>query len=97
MDHLEKLGFEFTKNLDQLLMKNEMNFTSNEFFQKGMHVMKKHKLLKKASQVLPKYFLTHRENRNRLMLNALNVHKKGYSLKDVNRALGIEEPIKKED
>ena len=30
-----------------------------------------------AQQVSPKYFLVHKENRNRLMLNHLNVHKKG--------------------
>ena len=31
-----------------------------------------------AQQVSPKYFLVHKENRNRLMLNHLNVHKKGW-------------------
>ena len=30
-----------------------------------------------AQQVSPKYFLVHKENRNKLMLNHLNVHKKG--------------------
>ena len=72
---MERLSADFIAEFSYLVQ-NEMKMTSNEFFQKGMQCMEKHKLLKKASQVLAKYFLTHRENRNRLMLNALNVHKK---------------------
>ena len=60
------------------LMKKEMSMTANEFFQNGMDIMAKHKLLKSVKKVRPKYFLTHKENRNRLMLNHLNVHKKGF-------------------
>ena len=44
---------------------------------KGLAILKKHKLLKHAQQVPPTLFLVHKENRNRLMLNHLNVHKKG--------------------
>ena len=72
---MERLSADFIAEFSYLVQ-NEMKMTSNEFFQKGMQCMEKHKLLKKASQGLAKYFLTHRENRNRLMLNALNVHKK---------------------
>ena len=50
----------------------------NEFFQKGMEIMGQHKLLRRVRNVLPKFFLTHKENRNRLMLRPLNVHNKGY-------------------
>ena len=52
------------------LMENEMKMTSNEFYQKGMKILATYKLLKVVRQVLPKFFLTHKENRNRLMLNA---------------------------
>ena len=58
-------------------MKMEHQVTPNEFLQQGIDILKKHKLLKHAKQVSPKYFLVHKENRNRLMLNHLNVHKKG--------------------
>ena len=58
-------------------MKMEHQVTPNEFLQQGFDILKKHKLLKHAKQVSPKYFLVHKENRNRLMLNHLNVHKKG--------------------
>ena len=58
-------------------MKMEHQVTPNEFLQQGIDILKKHKLLKHAQQVSPKYFLVHKENRNRLMLNHLNVHKKG--------------------
>ena len=51
--------------------------TPNEFLQQGLDILKKHKLLRHAHQVPPRFFLVHKENRNRLMLNHLNVHKKG--------------------
>ena len=58
-------------------MKKELKMPPNEFYQEGMALLKKHKLLVVAIKVLPKYLLTHKENRNRLMLNALQVHYKG--------------------
>ena len=59
------------------LMKQEMSISANEFYQKGMALLKEHKLLRYVVKQLPKFFLTHKENRNRLMLNARNVHVKG--------------------
>ena len=40
--------------------------------------MQKHKLLMEATQVFTQYLLTHKDNRNRLMLNGRNVHNKSY-------------------
>ena len=62
----------FTKRMEQ-----EMIISANEFYQNGMTILKEHKLLRYALKQLPKFFLTHKENRNRLMLNARNVHVKG--------------------
>jgi hypothetical protein len=59
------------------LMANELKMTSNECLKSGMDILSKHKLLKKVKKVHPKFFLTHKENRNRLMLNGKNCHKKG--------------------
>ena len=58
-------------------MKMEHQVTPNEFLQKGLDILTKHRLLRHVHQAPPKYFLVHKENRNRLMLNHLNVHKKG--------------------
>ena len=58
-------------------MSKELKMPPNEFYQFGMALMKKHKLLVIVPKVHPKYLLTHKENRNRLMLNALQVHHKG--------------------
>ena len=58
-------------------MEKELSMTANEFYLEGMAIMKKHSLLKVVQDVHPKYFLTHIENRDRLMLNAKNVHNKG--------------------
>ena len=63
---------DFTKFMEQ-----EMSISANEFYQKGMAILKEHKLLRYVVKQLPKFFLTHKENRNRLMLNARNVHVKG--------------------
>ena len=54
-----------------------MSISANEFYQKGMAILKEHKLLRSVKKQLCKFFLTHKENRNRLMLNARNVHVKG--------------------
>ena len=51
--------------------------TANEFYLEGMAIMKKHSLVKVERDVHPKYFLTHIENRDKLMLNAKQVHNKG--------------------
>ena len=58
-------------------MQKELSMTLNEFYKEGMNIMRKHSLLKREDNVQPKYFLTHMENRDKLMLNAKNVHKKG--------------------
>ena len=59
------------------LVNQEMSISANEFYQKGMAILKEHKLLGYVVNQLPKFFLIHKENRNRLMLNARNVHVKG--------------------
>ena len=63
---------DFTK-----LMEQEMIISANEFYQKGMATFKEHKLLRSVVKQLPKFFLTHKENRNMLMVNARNVYVKG--------------------
>ena len=73
---MDRLTEEF-KAAFQGLLDAEMKMSSNEFLQQGLLLMEKHKLLKTVVNVHPKLFLTHKENRNRLMLNYLNVHKKG--------------------
>ena len=49
----------------------------NEFLQKGLDILKKHKLLRHAHQVPPTLSLVHKEHRNRMMLNHWKKHKKG--------------------
>ena len=69
------------------LMKEDRNMTNNEFMQNGMKILREHKLLKRVDPAHPKKFLTHIENRNRLMLNAKNVHKKGAVIKSIGADL----------
>ena len=69
------------------LMKEDKNMTNNEFMQNGMKILREHKLLKRVDPAHPKKFLTHIENRNRLMLNAKNVHKKGAVIKSIGADL----------
>ena len=57
-------------------MKKEHNMTPNEFMHKGLNILEHNKLLRTERKCLAKYFLCHQENRNRLMLNSLQVHKK---------------------
>ena len=73
---MSRLSEEFVAEFGELMTK-ELHMTSGEFFNGGKQILEKHKLLKQVKQILPKYFLTHQENRNRLMLNGRNVHKKG--------------------
>ena len=54
-------------------MEKEMPMTANEFYLEGMATMKKHSLVKVEHDVHPKFFLTHIENRDKLMLNAKQV------------------------
>lgn len=79
---MERLSPEFRDAFGQLMDK-EMSMTSNEFFKKGMAIMTEHKLLKHATKVHPRFFMTHKENRNRLMLSPLNVHKKGFVIRSI--------------
>ncbi len=71
-----RLSPEFVAAFTELI-NQEMSISANEFYQKGMAILKEHKLLRYVVKQLPKFFLTHKENRNRLMLNARNVHVKG--------------------
>ena len=48
----------------------------NEFHSKSMKIMRVHNLLKKET-LRPSLFLTHKQNRDRLMLHAANCHTKG--------------------
>ena len=57
-------------------MQEELQMPPNEFLQKGLDILTQHRLLKHA-RVPPKFFLVHKESRNRQMLNHLNVHKLG--------------------
>ena len=58
-------------------MEKETTMSGNEFMTAGFAILSQHKLLKVAHKVHPKLIMTHMENRNRLMLNPPNVHKKG--------------------
>ena len=71
---MSRLSPQFKSEFTELLTK-DLKLSSNEFDQQGMKIMQEHKLLNDAKQVPAKYFLTHKENRNTLMLNAKNVHK----------------------
>ena len=71
---MSRLSEEFVAEFGELMTK-ELHMTSGEFFNGGKQILEKHKLLKQVKQILPKYFLTHQENRSRLMLNGRNVHK----------------------
>ena len=78
-------------------MEQETRMSGNEFMAGGFVVLSKHKLLKVAQKVHPKLIMTHMENRNRLMLNPPNVHKKGaviYSIganrSQLSAAVGVE-------
>ena len=73
---MSRLSAEFIADFTKL-MEQEVNISANEFYQKGMAILKEHKLLRYVVNQLPKFFLTHKENRNRLMLNARNVYVKG--------------------
>ena len=66
---MNRLCPEFVAEFGELMTK-ELQMTSNEFFNGGKQILERHKLLKEAKQVLPKYFLIHQDNRNRLMLMA---------------------------
>ena len=68
-----RLSQEFIAELGDF-MEKETTMSANLFLQIGMSILNKYKLVKHAKNVLPKYFLVHKENRNRLMLNPLNVH-----------------------
>ena len=59
----------------------------NEFLQKGLDILERHKLLGHVLQAPAKKFLVHKENRNRLMLNYLNVHKKGAGIYNIGADL----------
>ena len=69
------------------LMDEDKNMTNNQFMQDGMKILREHKLLKRVNPAHPKKFLTHIENRNWLMLNAKNVHKKGAVIKSIGADL----------
>ena len=71
-----RLTPEFCEEFSALL-KKEHKMPPNEFLQKGLDILGRHRLLGRVLHAPAKLFLVHKENRNRLMLNYLNVHKKG--------------------
>ena len=61
----------------QELMKTRLHHEPNVFFKLGMDLMEAHNLVQVATDVPPQFFLTHKDNRNGLMINPLMVHEKG--------------------
>ena len=61
----------------QELMKTRLHHEPNVFLKLGMDLMEAHNLVKVATDVPPQFFLTHKDNRNGLMINPLMVHEKG--------------------
>ena len=81
----------------QELMKTRLHHEPNVFLKLGMDLMEAHNLVKVATDVPPQFFLTHKDNRNGLMINPLMVHEKGADIlsigadrKQLSTAIAVE-------
>ena len=81
----------------QELMKTRLHHEPNVFLKLGMDLMEAHKLVKVTPDVPPQFFLTHKDNRNGLMINPLMVHEKGADIlsigadrKQLSTAIAVE-------
>ena len=73
---MNRLTPEFKAEFGQL-MDEALDYPPNEFLQKGLDILRKHKLLIEKVMIHPKQMLCHKENRGRLMLNPRKAHRNG--------------------
>ena len=89
---------EFVKEFGKIL--EHKGLPPNEHLERLVECMDRHKISYKLPQVHPKYFLTHKDNRGKLLLsphnahrNLYNIYKSGADLKELANAMCIELPL----